>query len=73
LLEGWKAIRMARSTFVEGLTAIHLAKVRFKNAEADQGVPGAFREAELGSPDDPGAAARIKATPGRSPVVAALD
>ena len=38
LLERLEAIRMTRSTYVEGRDN-HLADVRFNNAQADRGVP----------------------------------
>jgi serine/threonine-protein kinase len=74
LLERLEAIRMTRSTFVEGRDN-HLAEVRFNNARADREYQAAFREAELGQPvDDPDAvAARVKASAVRAPLVAALD
>jgi serine/threonine-protein kinase len=74
LLERLEAIRMNRSTFVEGRDN-HLAEVRFNNAQADREYQKAFRDAELGAPtDDPdGVARRVKASAVRVPLVAALD
>ena len=74
LLERLEAIRMTRSTFVEGRDN-HLADVRFNNAQADREYEKAFRDAALGEPpDDPdGAAGRVKASAVRVPLVAALD
>jgi serine/threonine-protein kinase len=74
LLEKLEAIRMTRSTFVEGREN-HLADVRFNNARANREYQTAFRDAALGEPpDDPdGAARRIKASAVRKPLVAALD
>ena len=74
LLERLEAIRMDRSTFVEGRQD-HPADVRLNNAQADREYQKAFRDAALGeAPGDPdGAAARIKASPLRVPLVAALD
>jgi serine/threonine-protein kinase len=74
LLERLEAIRMTRSTYVEGRDN-HLADVRFNNAQADREYQKAFRGAALGEPpDDPdGAAGRIKASAVRVPLVAALD
>ena len=74
LLERLEAIRMTRSTFVEGRNN-HLADVRFNNAQAEREYQTAFRDAGLGEPsDDPdGAAGRVKASAVRTPLVAALD
>jgi serine/threonine-protein kinase len=74
LLERLEAIRMTRSTFVEGRDN-HFAEVRFNNAQADREYQKRFRDAGLGEPpDDPdGAARRIKASAVRLPLVAALD
>jgi len=74
LLERLEAIRMTRSTFVEGRDN-HRADVRFNNAQADREYHTAFRDAGLGElPDDPdGAAGRVKASAVRVPLVAALD
>ena len=74
LLERLEAIRMTRSTFVEGRDN-HLAEVRFNNARADREYQAAFRDAKLGQPGDDldAAAARVKASAVRVPLVAALD
>ena len=74
LLERLEAIRMTRSTFVDGRNN-HSADVRFNNAQADREYEKAFRDAALGEPpDDPGGAAgRVKASAVRTPLVAALD
>ncbi len=74
LLERLEAIRMTRSTFVEGRNN-HLAEVRFNNALSDREYQTAFRDAALGEPpDDPdGSAGRVKASAVRTPLVAALD
>jgi eukaryotic-like serine/threonine-protein kinase len=74
LLERLEAIRMTRSTFVEGRDN-HLADVRFNNAQADRGYQTAFRDAGLGEPPDDadGAAGRVKASAVSVPLVAALD
>jgi serine/threonine-protein kinase len=74
LLERLEAVRMDRSTFVEGRFN-HLAEVRFNNAQADRAYQKAFRDAALGEPpnDPDGAAGRIKASALRLPLVAALD
>ena len=74
LLERLEAIRMARSTFVEGRDS-HTADVRFNNARADREYRAAFLDAGLGAPpDDPdGAAGRVKASAVRVPLVVALD
>src|SRR5262249_27942868 len=74
LLERLEAIRMTRSTFVDGREN-HLADVRFNNARADREYREAFRDAGLGEPpDDPdGVARRVKASAVRVPLVAALD
>ena len=74
LLERLEAIRMTRSTFVEGRDN-HAADVRFDNARADREYQAAFLNAGLGTPpDDPdGAAQRVKASAVRAPLVAALD
>ena len=65
---------MTRSTFVEGRDN-HLAEVRFNNARADREYQAAFRDAKLGQPGDDldAAAARVKASAVRVPLVAALD
>jgi serine/threonine-protein kinase len=65
---------MTRSTFVDGRDN-HPAEVRFNNARADREYQAAFREGGLGEPPDgpDGAAARIKASAVRVPLVAALD
>jgi tetratricopeptide (TPR) repeat protein len=74
LLERLEAIRMTRFTFVEGRDN-HLADIRFNNAQADREYQTAFRDAGLGQPADDadGAAGRVKASPVRTPLVAALD
>jgi eukaryotic-like serine/threonine-protein kinase len=74
LLERLEAIRMTRSTFVEGRNN-HLADVRFNNAQADREYQKAFRNAALGEPPDDadGTAGRVKASAVRTPLVAALD
>ena len=74
LLERLEAIRMARSTFVEGRDN-YPAEVRFNNARADRDYQTAFRDVGLGKPpEDPdGAAGRVKASAVRVPLVAALD
>jgi tetratricopeptide (TPR) repeat protein len=74
LLERLEAIRVTRSTFVEGRDN-HPAEVRFNNARADREYKTAFRDAGLGEPpDDPdGAAGRVGASAVRVPLVAALD
>jgi eukaryotic-like serine/threonine-protein kinase len=74
LLERLDAIRMTRSTYVEGRDN-HLADVRFNNAQADREYQKAFRDAALGvPPNDPDAAAqRVKRSAVRVPLVAALD
>ena len=48
LLERLEAIRMTRSTFVEGRDN-HLAEVRFNNARADREYEPAFRKRQAGS------------------------
>jgi eukaryotic-like serine/threonine-protein kinase len=74
LLERLEAIRVDRSTFVEGRDN-HLADVRFNNAQADRQYQDAFQQAMLGEPrNDPDmVAAQIKASALRWPLVAALD
>jgi eukaryotic-like serine/threonine-protein kinase len=74
LLERLEAIRMTRSTFVEGRDN-HSADVRFNNARAGREYQRAFRDAGLGEPpDDPdGTAGRVRASAVRVPLVAALD
>ena len=74
LLERLEAVRMTRSTFVEGRDN-HPADVRFNNARADREYQTAFRDAGLGEPpDDPdGAAGRVMASAVRVPLAAALD
>jgi hypothetical protein len=74
LLERLEAIRMTRSTFVDGREN-HLADVRFNNAQADREYEKAFRDAALGQPPDDadGAAGRVQASAVRVPLVAALD
>lgn len=74
LLERLEAIRTTRSTFVEGRDN-HLADLRFNNARADRQYQAAFRGASLGEPpdDSDAAAARVKASAVRAPLVAALD
>ncbi|HZY88040.1 MAG TPA: serine/threonine-protein kinase, partial [Gemmataceae bacterium] len=74
LLERLEAIRMSRSTFVDGRDN-HLADVRFNNAKADREYEKAFRDAALGEPPDApdGAAGRVKASAVSVPLVAALD
>jgi serine/threonine-protein kinase len=74
LLERLEAIRMTRSTYVEGRDN-HLADVRFNNAQADREYQKAFRGAALGGPpdDQDGAARRVKGSAVRVPLVAALD
>jgi serine/threonine-protein kinase len=74
LLERLEAIRMTRSTFVEGRDN-HAAEVRFNNAQADREYQRAFRDAGLGEPpDEPdGTASRVRASAVRVPLVAALD
>jgi serine/threonine-protein kinase len=74
LLEQLEAIRMTRSTFVEGRDNLP-AEVHFNHARADQKYEHAFRDAGLGGPpDDPdGAANRVRASAGRISLVVALD
>jgi eukaryotic-like serine/threonine-protein kinase len=74
LLERLEAIRVTRSTYVEGRDD-HVADVRFNAARADREYRTAFRDAALGEPpDDPdGTSRRVKASAVRVPLVAALD
>ena len=70
-----EAIRLARMTLAEGRFNNPGAERRFNDARADRAYEAAFREANLGTPDDDpaGVGARVAASAVRAPVVAALD